>query len=157
MTSSAFSCLSKFNLNLLPFILIYFIKLGHGWLPNTSTKLINSANKLSSITFRGNTTSLDHFTVLYQDENSILLGGRNQIYNLSVFDFNERRDSTIFWPSSEAHSQLCNLKGKFEDDCQNYIRILFPTAPGKYLICGTNSYKPICRILQEKVRTFFYY
>lgn len=150
MSSSAFSCLSKIHLKILSLILIYFIKIGHGWLPNTSTKLVNNANKLPSISFRGNTSQVDHFTVLYQDESTILLGGRNQVYNLSLYDFTQRIDNSIHWPSSEAHNQLCILKGKTEDDCQNYIRILVPTAPGKFLVCGTNSYKPMCRIIQEK-------
>ncbi|CAG9855517.1 unnamed protein product [Phyllotreta striolata] len=149
MIFSAFSCLPTFYQNVLFFTLVYLMRISHAWLPNTSTKLINPSSKIHTVTFRGNTSLSDHFTVLYQDKNSLLLGGRNQIYNLSVFDFSERNNPALFWPSSEAHSQLCNLKGKSEDDCQNYIRIFYSTAPGKYLICGTNSYKPICRILQE--------
>ncbi|XP_067002986.1 semaphorin-1A [Anabrus simplex] len=40
---------------------------------------------------------------------------------------------------------MCIMKGKDEENCQNYIRILAKTSPGKLLICGTNSFKPICR------------
>ncbi|KAJ8943411.1 hypothetical protein NQ318_020661, partial [Aromia moschata] len=61
-----------------------------------------------------------------------------------------RQELVVYWPSLEAHAQLCNLKGKTEEDCQNYIRILFYTAPGKFLICGTNSYKPLCKLMQLK-------
>lgn len=151
MSSSAFACLTKIY-NFFPLLLVlYLIKITHGWLPDTSTKLMNGLSKIPSISFKGNTTFPDHFTVLYQDDNTILFGGRNRIYNLSVFDFSERKDSTIDWSSSEAHHQICTLKGKTEDDCQNYIRMLFYTAPGKMLVCGTNSYKPYCRILQQKV------
>lgn len=154
MSSSAFACLIKIY-NFFPLLLVlYLIKITHGWLPDTSTKLITGLSKIPSISFKGNTSFPDHFTVLYQDDNTILFGGRNRIYNLSVFDFSERKDSTIYWPSSEAHHQICTLKGKTEDDCQNYIRMLFYTAPGKMLICGTNSYKPYCRILQQKVMYF---
>nr|CAD7457791.1 unnamed protein product [Timema tahoe] len=32
-----------------------------------------------------------------------------------------------------------------QEDCQNYIRILVRSGPGKLLVCGTNSFKPICR------------
>ncbi|KAJ8983871.1 hypothetical protein NQ317_000907 [Molorchus minor] len=150
MYFSALMCLTKI-LNVLPLLLLSpLLKLCHGWHPDTSTKLINNLNKIPSITFKGNNSFPDHFTVLYQDDGTILLGGRNRVYNLSLFDFTERKDSTLYWPSSEAHGQLCNLKGKTEDDCQNYIRILFYTAPGKFLICGTNSYKPLCRMLQQK-------
>lgn len=152
MSSSAFSCLlPRFQIKLLPLILIFLVKICHAWLPDVSTKLVNNMNKIPSISFRGNTSLIDHFTVLYQDDDTVLLGGRNQIYNLSVFDFSERKQAAVYWPSLEAHGQLCILKGKTDDDCQNYIRILFQTAPGKFLICGTNSYKPLCRILHQKV------
>lgn len=152
MLPSAFLCLlPRFQINLLPLILLFLIKICHAWLPDTSTKLVNSISKINSINFKGNSSLIDHFTVLYQDDNTILLGGRNQIYNLSVFDFTERKDAAIHWPSTEYYRQFCILKGKTEDDCQNYIRILFLTAPGKFLICGTHSYKPYCRIIQQRV------
>jgi hypothetical protein len=32
-----------------------------------------------------------------------------------------------------------------QENCQNYIRILARTGPGKLLICGTNSFRPMCR------------
>nr|CAD7592038.1 unnamed protein product [Timema genevievae] len=54
-------------------------------------------------------------------------------------------DRRIEWHSSGAHRELCYLKGKSEDDCQNYVRVLAKIAPNKLLICGTNAYKPLCR------------
>lgn len=125
----------------------------HAWLPDTSSKLTNDFFQvhLSSSTFIGNASFPDHFIVLNQDANSIVLGGRNIVYNLSTYDLTEHRESRIDWPSSDAHAQLCSLKGKSEDDCQNYIRILVSTAPGKLMICGTNSYKPLCRHYSIKV------
>ncbi|KAJ8881446.1 hypothetical protein PR048_017927 [Dryococelus australis] len=38
------------------------------------------------------------------------------------------------------------------EDCQNYIRILAKTGLGKLLLCGTNSFKPICRDYSVQVR-----
>lgn len=150
MSPSAFSCL-KINECLPIFLIVYLTHICQAWLPDTSTKF-NSVNKISSISFKGNSSNyIDHFTVLYQDEETILLGGRNRIYNLSIYDFSERKNSEISWPSSEAHGQLCNLKGKNEDECQNYIRLLFQTSPGKLLVCGTNSFKPLCRNYVYKV------
>ncbi|RZB39945.1 semaphorin-1a [Asbolus verrucosus] len=122
-----------------------FAALCHAWMPDSSSKLINNFKSVSSISFPGNATFPDHFIVLNQDANSIIVGGRNRIYNLSIYDFHERKEGRIDWPSSDAHGQLCILKGKTEDDCQNYIRILYHTEPGKLVICGTNSYKPLCR------------
>lgn len=39
----------------------------------------------------------------------------------------------------------CRLKGKSEDDCQNYIRVLARKSPDLLLVCGTNAFKPVCR------------
>ncbi|KAJ9583956.1 hypothetical protein L9F63_021701, partial [Diploptera punctata] len=36
------------------------------------------------------------------------------------------------------------VRGK-KENCQNYIRILARIGQGKLLICGTNSFKPVCR------------
>lgn len=134
------------------FIFTLRCTLCNAWLPDTSSKLTNEFSQIASTKFLGNATFPDYFIVLHQDENYILLGGRNNIYNLSIFDLTENKDSRIEWLSSEAHSQLCLLKGKGEDDCQNYIRILTPVAPGELLTCGTNSYKPLCRYYSMKVR-----
>ncbi|VVD05526.1 unnamed protein product, partial [Leptidea sinapis] len=40
---------------------------------------------------------------------------------------------------------MCVVKGKDEESCQNYIRVLVSLGPGRLLICGTNSFKPVCR------------
>ncbi|KAB0801078.1 hypothetical protein PPYR_05432 [Photinus pyralis] len=115
------------------------------WFPDTTTKVINDIKQISTITFLGNNSFPNHFTVLNQDTNSIILGGRNTVYNLSIYDFTERKDKRLKWFSSDAHTQICQLKGKSEDDCQNYIRILVSLSTERLLVCGTNSYKPYCR------------
>lgn len=115
------------------------------WFPDTTTKIINDIKQISTITFLGNNSFPNHFTVLNQDTNSIILGGRNSVYNLSIYDFTERKDKRLKWFSSDAHTQICQLKGKSEDDCQNYIRILVSLSTERLLVCGTNSYKPYCR------------
>lgn len=54
------------------------------------------------------------------------------------------------WSSSVAHRELCALKGKQEIDCQNYIRVYARVDRSKIMVCGTNSYKPLCRYYKEK-------
>ncbi|KAF5283592.1 hypothetical protein FQA39_LY17294 [Lamprigera yunnana] len=125
----------------------------HAWFPNTSTKLINDIRHINSIKYIGNGSFPNHFIILNQDSNNIILGARNTVYNLSVHDFTERTDRRLRWISSDAHTQLCLLKGKSEDDCQNYIRILAFLSSNRLLVCGTNSYKPYCRhytVLDDK-------
>ena len=40
---------------------------------------------------------------------------------------------------------MCLLKGKSATQCQNYIRIMATMKNGKFFVCGTNSFKPMCR------------
>lgn len=89
-------------------------------------------------------SNVNHFLILDEDKDSVLVGGRNRVYNLSIYDLKERKEYGILWHSSEAHRQLCILKGKSDDDCQNYIRVAYKTVR-KFFVCGTNSYKPYCR------------
>ncbi|KAF5281101.1 hypothetical protein FQR65_LT02967 [Abscondita terminalis] len=148
------SCVWNLNFTLLNnviFVLLFFLyaleKYSYAWVPDTSTKLINDIKQISTIRFFGNNTN--YFTVLYQDSNSIIFGGRNTVYNLSVHDFSERIERRLTWASSDAHTQICQLKGKSEDDCQNYIRIFTKLSSNRLLVCGTNSYKPQCRHYHE--------
>lgn len=131
----------------LGFLLIWCSQQVHSWLPDVGARLTHELGHTATIKFSGqNISRPDHFVILAQDESSVLLGGRNCVYNLSVYDFSERDESRVDWTSSDAHSQLCLLKGRNEDDCQNYIRVYVRTAEDKVQICGTNSYKPMCRI-----------
>ncbi|KYQ46773.1 Semaphorin-1A [Trachymyrmex zeteki] len=49
------------------------------------------------------------------------------------------------WSSTEAHRELCYLKGRSDDECQNYVRVFGRQGPDRFLVCGTNAYKPLCR------------
>nr|CAD7257273.1 unnamed protein product [Timema shepardi] len=103
--------------------------------------------------FLGNESHKDHFKLLEKDQGSLLVGARNIVYNISLRDLTEFTDQRIEWHSSGAHRELCYLKGKSEDDCQNYVRVLAKIAPNKLLICGTNAYKPLCRHYHFSVST----
>lgn len=48
------------------------------------------------------------------------------------------------WQSTDAHRELCQVKGKSADECQNYLRVA-TRAHGRLLVCGTNAFKPMCR------------
>ncbi|XP_059610315.1 semaphorin-1A [Phlebotomus argentipes] len=104
----------------------------------------NAHLRLPSHHFASNTTE-DHLRLL-GGGGSVLLGGRNVIYNVTVAkDGQLTVAGSVSWASTDAHRELCTLKGKQEDDCQNYIRIYAQVSPQQAMICGTNSYKPLCR------------
>lgn len=88
----------------------------------------------------------DYFKILGQDKESVLIGGRNAVYNLSLLNLHEQKNTRIEWESSDAHRELCLLKGKHDMDCQNYIRVYGRINEQQFMLCGTNSYKPLCRI-----------
>lgn len=42
-------------------------------------------------------------------------------------------------------SPFCILFFVFlQEACQNYIRIMVVTSPGRLFVCGTNSFRPMC-------------
>ncbi|XP_055317314.1 semaphorin-1A [Sitodiplosis mosellana] len=87
----------------------------------------------------------DYFQILDQDESSVLIGARNAMYNVSLKNLLENQSQRLEWESTPAHRELCTLKGKQDSDCQNYIRVFARIDDNKIMVCGTNSYKPLCR------------
>lgn len=61
------------------------------------------------------------------------------------------------WSSSRAHRELCYLKGRSEDQCQNYVRVFGRQGPDRFLVCGTNAYKPQCRQFTIKVSALYFF
>lgn len=49
------------------------------------------------------------------------------------------------WFSSETGVSRCRLKGKSEEDCQNYIRVMARKSSDVLFVCGTNAFSPACR------------
>lgn len=112
------------------------------WTPDVLTKsYITYDNTIPA--FFGNST--DYFKLLDQDDNSILIGARNALYNISLDRLIEQPSQRVTWTSSDAHRELCTLKGKADQDCQNYIRVYARLGANKIMLCGTNAYKPLCR------------
>lgn len=115
------------------------------WMPDSSSKLYSKYGEDPSEQFLGNATASDHFRLLDKDANSILIGGRNTVYNLSLYDLTENLEQRLVWHSTAAHRELCQLKGKSADDCQNYPRVVARLGASRTLVCGTNAFKPLCR------------
>lgn len=97
--------------------------------------------------FLGNQSHSDYFKLLEQDGDSLLVGARNIVYNISLSSLQEKK--RLEWFSAEEDISLCRLKGKSEDECQNYIRVLARKSEDTILVCGTNAFKPMCRNYQQ--------
>jgi len=104
--------------------------------------------------FFGNHTHTDYFKLLRKDGQSLLIGARNVIYNISLPYLQENVEQRITWDPTDEDRELCSLKGKSEVDCQNYIRVLAKTKDGRLLVCGTNAYNPKCRFYSHNETSY---
>jgi len=116
-----------------------------GWQDDIQPKRSITLGEEQVLRFHGNRSHSDHFKLLDMNGNSILIGARNIVYNLSLNEMTENREQRVEWYPSEHHRDICLIKGKSESDCQNYIRVLARVNDGEMLICGTNAYNPLCR------------
>ncbi|OQV17154.1 Semaphorin-1A [Hypsibius exemplaris] len=118
------------------------------WQENAKPKMeVNHEEyKRTSHQFSGNGSSPDYFRLLELDGQSLLVGARNLIYNISLPLLQENQK--IEWPSSPDTIKICLEKGKSSDECQNYVRVLIKKSHGDLLVCGTNAYSPMCRDYQ---------
>ncbi|EGT38378.1 hypothetical protein CAEBREN_28508 [Caenorhabditis brenneri] len=85
----------------------------------------------------------DHFKLLAADGDSLLVGARNAVYNLSLSTLSVNHK--IDWKPPAEHIEECIMKGKSKTDCQNYIRVLARKSAGVSLVCGTHAFSPKCR------------
>jgi len=38
-----------------------------------------------------------------------------------------------------------------QDDCENYVRVMSKLSTGEYFVCGTNAFRPLCRIYSYRL------
>ncbi|XP_063603332.1 semaphorin-1A-like [Penaeus indicus] len=146
------ACIEYINMSTFRlFGLVFFSLATYAFVGDDFYNIVNSNSIVSSEnaevqTFSGNNSiATDYFRALERDDNSILVGGRNAIYNLSIRDMQENIDQRIIWPPTERGVRDCLMKGKYEEDCQNYIRVIKRVDGEQFLVCGTNAYSPLCR------------
>ncbi|CAG9796562.1 unnamed protein product [Diatraea saccharalis] len=125
-------------------ILVLLASTAQAWMPDANARIHVKYGDETSEQFVGNATAPDHFRILDKDNLSIIVGGRNTVYNLSLYDLSENVEQRLEWQSTDAHRELCQLKGKSVDECQNFPRVA-ARSHGRLLVCGTNAFKPLCR------------
>ena len=100
--------------------------------------------------FLGNETHSDEFKLLLQDGYSagysVLIGAKNIVYNISLDDLQENDPQRIAWKADRVTTDLCLIKGRSQDECHNFIRVLEQQPNNTLLVCGTNAFSPKCRI-----------
>ncbi|CAB3410909.1 unnamed protein product [Caenorhabditis bovis] len=126
-------------------LLLYFVHLNCANVVNLRPKQIVNSVGLGD-RFGGTGTNLDesdHFKLLAADGESLLVGARNAVYNLSLTSLTVNHK--IDWKPPAEHIEECMMKGKTKMDCQNYIRVLVRKSSGVSLVCGTHAFAPKCR------------
>ena len=130
------------------------------WQDNVRPKLYAKLNTRDYQSFSGtlktaekNESVNDYFTVMlytHMADEALLVGAKNILYKLSVEELRLRQ--TLTWHSIDLDRDSCLVKGKSAQECQNYIKVLqqYEQDPDRYMICGTNAYKPSCRIYVDE-------
>ncbi|XP_076871309.1 semaphorin-5B isoform X2 [Brachyhypopomus gauderio] len=88
--------------------------------------------------------------------NQLIVGARNYLFRLSLSDISLLQGTE--WGVDEDTRRSCQSKGKTEDECQNYVRVLLLSGV-RLFTCGTNGFSPICTTrpssdLTEVIDTF---
>lgn len=125
-----------------------------GWQDNLRPNMFLQPRHTDYNVFTGNDTVTDHFSVILVAGSSLLVGARNVVYKLDIGDL--KQTQSLGWTATEQDRGVCLVKGKNEESCQNYIKVLkkFDNDEGRYLICGTNAYKPVCREYVDDAGTY---
>ncbi|XP_019898051.2 semaphorin-5B isoform X3 [Esox lucius] len=77
--------------------------------------------------------------------NQLIVGARNHLFRLSLS--NASLLQAVEWGPDDDTRRSCQSKGKTEDECQNYIRVLLITGR-RIFTCGTNAFTPVCTTRQ---------
>lgn len=85
----------------------------------------------------------NYFKLLEADGDSLLVGARDKVYNLSMA--NLQVSHVLEWQPPGQTIEDCLMKGKSRVECHNYIRVMVRQSNGRSLICGTHAYSPKCR------------
>ncbi|XP_077468986.1 semaphorin-5B-like isoform X1 [Stigmatopora argus] len=75
----------------------------------------------------------------------LIVGARNFLFTVSLSNASLKQATK--WTPDEDTILSCKSKGKSEEECQNYIRVLLLS--GRTLVtCGTNAFTPVCMTRQ---------
>uniref|UniRef100_A0A183C4S7 Semaphorin-1A n=1 Tax=Globodera pallida TaxID=36090 RepID=A0A183C4S7_GLOPA len=93
--------------------------------------------------FQSPSRSQDQFLLIDANANSILVGARDALFNLSSTKLESRH--SIHWKAPGQTIEECHMKGKSESECHNFIRVASQLSNGQVLVCGTHAFSPQCR------------
>ncbi|KAI6170496.1 Sema domain-containing protein [Aphelenchoides bicaudatus] len=101
----------------------------------------------------GSDNQVDYFRLLEVDGDHLIIGAADSVHNISIDTF--EKISLYEWKPGLSESNECLMKSIDDpSSCRNYVRVLSRDERNGYLlICGTNSFRPLCRVIDRNNTT----
>ncbi|XP_071217272.1 semaphorin-6B-like [Salvelinus alpinus] len=87
-----------------------------------------------------------HIQTVLQVNRTLYIGARDDLYRVELD--NMSGDEMFYskkrtWESNKNDIRVCRMKGKHEEECRNFIKVLLSQHEGLF-VCGTNAFNPLC-------------
>ncbi|KAG5276317.1 hypothetical protein AALO_G00130550 [Alosa alosa] len=87
-----------------------------------------------------------HVQRILKVNRTLYIGARDDLFRVELD--NVMGDEMFYskkrtWESNKNDIRVCRMKGKHEDECRNFIRVLLSRQDGLF-VCGTNAFNPLC-------------
>ncbi|XP_078314282.1 semaphorin-1A-like isoform X2 [Crassostrea virginica] len=126
--------------------LLLIVKKSQAWQVDLMANLHLDYSDLHGVqVYEGESGNDPHYKLIQVEKDSMLLGARNKMYNISMATLEENVLERIEWEPREFDKKVCLTKMKTEEECQNHIRVIGKKPSGELFVCGTNAFKPKCR------------
>lgn len=87
-----------------------------------------------------------HIQRILQVNRTLYIGARDDLFRVELdivagdeMFYSKKRT----WESNKNDIRICRMKGKHEDECRNFMKVLL-RRPGGLFVCGTNAFNPLC-------------
>ncbi|GIX85880.1 semaphorin-5B [Caerostris extrusa] len=132
-------CVSSSVLRTFYCVLLLSVPLIKGF---TDTKLLTRDDLKSSIDVFTQVNVKAFGQLLFDIQRyQLIVGARNYLFRLSLEGLKKLEEA--HWPADPENIHTCGLKGKSEEDCMNYIKVLVSHG-NRIFSCGTNAFLPEC-------------
>ncbi|KAG8454461.1 hypothetical protein GDO86_000907 [Hymenochirus boettgeri] len=90
----------------------------------------------------------DHLNIqkILMVNKTLYVGDRDALYQivLDSYSLELRYQKKLTWKSNHQDINVCRMKGKQEDECRNFVKVLLLRDSRTLFICGTNAFNPVC-------------
>ncbi|XP_035271860.1 LOW QUALITY PROTEIN: semaphorin-6B [Anguilla anguilla] len=87
-----------------------------------------------------------HIQRILKVNRTLYIGARDDLYRVELDNvageemfYSKKRT----WESNKNDIRICRMKGKREDECRNFMKVLLSRRGGLF-VCGTNAFNPLC-------------